>query len=121
MSKSLLASFLITSAVVLAAVGGLSVLSQHPDDGPPISAPSAARAEEAAPVNPPRVIRLDEVRIVARPARRKAVAPGSRSRSRSRSRTLVPCSDWKDLGPVYSVHAGETPRTRHVRLMCSAR
>jgi hypothetical protein len=73
---------------------------------------------------PERVVRLDEVRIVATRSHRSAFA-GRPQRTAPRATPvpqpeakLVPCSDWRALGPVYSAPAGTVPRERHVQLMC---
>ncbi len=93
-------------------------------------APERSRhdARPQRPKRPERVVRLDEVRIVATRSRRAAFsgrpngtpqgpAPKAPPVAQPDAK-LVPCSDWRALGPVYSAPAGTVPRERHVQLMC---
>ncbi len=85
-------------------------------------------ARPQRPKRPERVVRLDEVRIVATRSRRAAFSGRSKSTPQNSApratpvaqpdAKLVPCSDWRALGPVYSAPAGSVPRERHVQLMC---
>ncbi len=59
------------------------------------------------------VLHLDELRILA--GRRHSPKPAPIARPQPK---LVPCSDWRALGPVYSAPAGTIPRQRHVQLLC---
>lgn len=127
MSKTLVGSFLLSSAVAIAALGCLSL---HAQARAPARVPSAgARLLEHSSEGDaksdavPRVeiaqpsIELAELRIVGRRVSRShKVAPASRPPSRE----LIPCSDWEELGPVFGARAGEVPRTRHVRRLCAA-
>jgi len=49
------------------------------------------------------------------PRRAAASAPHRKAKG---LRKGWPCSPWRALGPVHSVHEGEKPRQRHVRSLC---
>ncbi|MEZ4221535.1 MAG: hypothetical protein R3B13_11460 [Polyangiaceae bacterium] len=92
--------------------------------GPPLSTPQPRGFKESRPqsdgrssiervVHLEQVVQLEELRIVAN-RRRKA----PRSAVAQPEPKLVPCSDWRALGPVYSAPEGTIPRQRHVQLLC---
>lgn len=81
---------------------------------PPVSPRSAPAVPDVIRL-PPQVIRAaPRPRRIAARARRP-VAPAAHPVARARG---WPCSPWRALGPVYSVHEGEKPRQRHVRSLC---
>ncbi len=75
--------------------------------------PSEAPTRVAQVARDEGVLHLDELRIVG--GRRPVPRPSAIARQKPK---LVPCSDWRALGPVYSAPAGTIPRQRHVQLLC---
>ncbi len=93
-------------------------LTLHHEAPDPVT-PAAHAPAAALPVRPPvpAIIRL-------KPQLIRASLPHRRQRAAQRARRTAapargwPCSPWRALGPVYSVHEGEKPRQRHVRSLC---
>jgi len=115
MNKTLTVSLLTTTTLALGTVGLLKVAADHAAPVLSVPAPTPVPKPPPAPPAPraPQVVVLDELHIVGRAARPRAPHPTVPAE-------LVPCSDWRPIGPVYSVREGEQPRERRVRMMCPA-
>jgi hypothetical protein len=127
MSKPLLLSILISTGVAAAALTALRLASEpqarNAASGDTVRvvtpalavASSIERPASAAPS--PVVVELAELRI-----RAPAPVRGSRKPHPEPppAPDLIPCSDWREIGPVYSTRAGEAPRQRRVQLLCAA-
>ncbi len=89
-----------------------------PPIAPPRSVPTLPPRDPSPARAAPRVVQLPALYIVGSLSRRRRAPHRHRA---PRVAELVPCSGWRDLGPVSSVREGEIPKERHVRLMCSRR
>ncbi len=129
MNKPILVSFVLSSTLVFGAVGGLYLLRASDSPGKDPAPDSVSVDPSALVVTPPgpppaaypAVVQLQELRIVARPRPRQSVrtAP-AQAPVQLAERELIACSDWRELGPVYSVREGEVPRQRRVQMLCMA-
>jgi hypothetical protein len=122
MSKAMLCSALVSTGAAAAVLAALRFISEpEPPRGSFTGAPlSASPGRAASPARGPRLIELGEMRIQLG-SRRRAPARHGVPRSAPRSPEppeLVPCSDWREIGPVFSARAGEIPRQRRVQLLC---
>lgn len=130
MNKPILVSFVLSTTLVFGAAGALYLLraGESPGKGP---APDRVGVDPGVVVNPPdplpatypAVVQLEELRIVARPRsqpRPRARPASARAAVPQAARELVACSDWRELGPVYSARDGEVPRQRRVQMLCMA-
>lgn len=112
--KTLLLSLFCSTVVVLGALGGV-YLSAAPPRPAVAGAPRPhLKLPLVAPSSPPpieaNVIQLEPLRIVGRAAK---------PRPASATAELVPCSDWRPIGPVYALREGEPVRERHVQMLCA--
>jgi hypothetical protein len=109
--KTLIACFLVSSTLALVVLGSLSSAASKPRVARSSVEPHAEPKREPTPAVElvPTVIQLPEIRIVASRERRIAT---------ENAVELVPCSEWEELGPVFSARAGEVPATRHVQRLC---
>lgn len=112
--KTLLLSLFSSTVVVLGALGGLYLSASAPQPSlapaPQLKLPLVA-VSSATPVSD-NVIQLEPLRIVGR-------ASAAKLRPRAARPELVPCSEWRPIGPVYAQRAEEPVRQRHVQLLCS--
>jgi len=116
MNKTLTVSLLTTTTLALGAIGLMKLAADRATPPPPPTLSPTPRPEatlESSAPPAPSVVVLDEVHIVGR-ATRPRPSPAATPAA------LVPCSDWRPIGPVFSVRQGERPRERRVRLMCPA-
>ncbi|MBX3129208.1 MAG: hypothetical protein KF718_20995 [Polyangiaceae bacterium] len=120
MNKTLIATFTTTTALLLGCLALLARTSEPtPAPGPSAPASPLPATPESRPPALPEVIELEELRVVARPRSRPRATPSSAPPTPP-ARELVACSEWRELGPVYSVREGEQPRQRRVQTLCMA-